>query len=167
VAFGVERGWHFYREAGYPATVSGLRLSHVVSWPELVSAPAEKLVARWPNAHGDEYADAVRAIVGVSLAVTSSGVRGLVEFSAAGIDKASGLAYVADEVGVSAGDVIAFGDMPNDLPMLRWAGRGVAVEWSHPAVCREISRRTPTKEAGGVAAYLEQLLGLRTGGRVV
>ena len=45
------------------------------------------------------------------------------EISAAGVTKAAGLAWYCDQLGVAAADVLAFGDMPNDVPMLTWAGR--------------------------------------------
>jgi phosphoserine phosphatase len=47
---------------------------------------------------------------------------------------------------VDAADVVAFGDMPNDLEMLRWAGHGVAMGNAHPAlldVADEVTPRTP------------------------
>jgi hydroxymethylpyrimidine pyrophosphatase-like HAD family hydrolase len=44
-----------------------------------------------------------------------------------GVSKASGLEYVARELGVDASDVLAIGDGRNDVEMLRWAGRGVAM----------------------------------------
>ena len=50
------------------------------------------------------------------------------------MSKASGLARFAARHGVDAADVVAFGDMPNDLPMLAWAGRGLAVANAHPEV---------------------------------
>ena len=44
-----------------------------------------------------------------------------------GVDKASGLEHVADKLGVAAQDVLAIGDGRNDIEMLQWAGRGVAM----------------------------------------
>ena len=58
----------------------------------------------------------------------------MVEVSAIGVTKGSALERVARSHAVGAQDVIAFGDMPNDLPMLTWAGRGVAMVNGHPAV---------------------------------
>ncbi len=123
----------------------------------MVSAPAGKLVARWPGRVVIDPVGAVRTVVGPALTVTSSGVPGLVEMSAAGVSKATGLAWVARSMGVARADVLAFGDTPNDLTMLRWAGRGVCVAWSDLQVKREIVARTPARSAGGVAAYLEAL----------
>ena len=77
---------------------------------------------------------------------------------ASGISKASGLASLAQEHGVEAADVVAFGDMPNDLPMLRWAGTSVAVANAHPDVLAEAGSVTTSNDEDGVAAVIEQLL---------
>jgi hydroxymethylpyrimidine pyrophosphatase-like HAD family hydrolase len=82
----------------------------------------------------------------------------LLEISAAGVSKASTLARVAAEHGVGADDVLAFGDQPNDLPMLTWAGTGYAVANAHPAVLAAIPRHTASVEDDGVAQVLEDLL---------
>jgi Cof subfamily protein (haloacid dehalogenase superfamily) len=58
----------------------------------------------------------------------------LAEISAKGITKASALAQVAAAQGMSAHDVVAIGDMPNDVPMLEWAGEAWTVENAHPEV---------------------------------
>lgn len=157
VVCAVERGGEFVHEPGYPAVSSGLRPTRAVSWADLVSAPAEKLVVRWPGRVVIDPVGAVRTVVGPALTVTSSGVPGLVEMSAAGVSKATGLAWVARSMGVARAEVLAFGDMPNDLTMLRWVGRGVCVAWSDLQVKHEILARTPARSEGGVAAYLEAL----------
>ena len=65
-----------------------------------------------------------------------------------GVNKASGLATVADELGVAAADVLAIGDGRNDIEMLRWAGRGVAmgqaVEEVHDAADASTATRRST-----------------------
>jgi Cof subfamily protein (haloacid dehalogenase superfamily) len=129
---------------------------------ELVSAPAAKLLVRAGTQSPDEFT----ALVGDCLAglaeATHSSSSGLVEVSAATVTKASGLAWVADSMGVAAREVLAFGDMPNDLPMLGWVGRGVAMINAHPAVraaAHDVTARTNDED--GVATYLETLLTLR------
>ncbi len=88
---------------------------------------------------------------------THSGV-GLVEISAAGVDKASALAWLCASDGIAPGEVIAFGDMPNDLPMLRWAGRGVAVANAHPDVLAGADEIARSNEEDGVAHIIAALL---------
>ena len=77
-----------------------------------------------------------------------------------GVTKATGLAEVARYLGVDAADVVAFGDMPNDLPMLAWAGLAYAVEGAHPEVLAAVPGRVLPPEKDGVGRELERLFGL-------
>ena len=77
--------------------------------------------------------------------------------TAVGVNKAAGLADVADEHGIDAADVIAFGDFLNDVPMLAWAGRGVAVANAHPEVLAIADEVTASNDDDGVAIVLESL----------
>jgi hydroxymethylpyrimidine pyrophosphatase-like HAD family hydrolase len=81
-----------------------------------------------------------------------------VEISASGVTKATGLAALGERLGIGPADVLAFGDMPNDVPMLLWAGRGVAVANAHPAAKAAADDQTLSNVDDGVAAYLERLL---------
>lgn len=128
----------------------------------LVAEPALKLLVRSgstapPDAPvpSQVLLDAARAVLDGLVEMTFSDPRGLVEVSAPGITKASGLAWVAERAGVAAADVVAFGDMPNDLPMLHWAGRGVAVANAHPSVLAAADEVTGDHDEDGVAARLE------------
>jgi hydroxymethylpyrimidine pyrophosphatase-like HAD family hydrolase len=100
-----------------------------------------------------------RALGGTAEATHSSSAA-LVEISAAGITKAAGLAWLCARQGVAAAEVIAFGDMPNDVPMLTWAGRSVAMAHAHPAVRDVADELTLTNDEDGVAVFLERLFGL-------
>ena len=51
---------------------------------------------------------------------------GYLEVTGPGADKGTALQLIAQELGVAQKDVVAFGDGPNDVTMLRWAGYGVA-----------------------------------------
>jgi hydroxymethylpyrimidine pyrophosphatase-like HAD family hydrolase len=66
---------------------------------------------------------------------------------------------VADGHGIDAADVIAFGDYPNDVPMLAWAGRGVAVANAHAEVLAIADEVTASNDDDGVAIVLERLAG--------
>ncbi|MFG1884627.1 HAD family hydrolase [Micromonospora sp. NPDC049102] len=127
---------------------------------ELLSLPAVKLLAR----AGEQDPDAFVAVVAAALVglaeATHSSSSGLVEISATGVTKAAGLDWYCDRLGVAAADVVAFGDMPNDVPMLSWAGRGVAVANAHPAVLAVADEVTGTNSEDGVAAYLEKVFGV-------
>jgi Cof subfamily protein (haloacid dehalogenase superfamily) len=162
VVFAVERdgGRQMRHEPEFP--VGPWEVNHESVGPatfaELLTRPAAKLLVR----AGVQLADEFTARVGVCLdglaEATNSSSSGMVEVSAVGVTKASALARVARGHAVGAEDVVAFGDMPNDLPMLTWAGRGVAMANGHPAVRAAAHDVTAaTNEDDGVAAYLERL----------
>lgn len=88
-----------------------------------------------------------------------SGADGLLEISSDGTSKASALAWVAEQRGIDAAEVWAFGDSPNDLPMLAWAGRSYAVANAHPSVLAEATHRCGPHTEDGVAQVLETLTG--------
>jgi hydroxymethylpyrimidine pyrophosphatase-like HAD family hydrolase len=84
----------------------------------------------------------------------------MVEISGLGVTKASTLEMLCAERGVAAEEVVAFGDMPNDLPMLAWAGTSYAMANAHSSV-RELAGDTaPGNDEDGVAVVLERLFGL-------
>ncbi len=123
---------------------------------EILGLPATKLLVRQPGATSDVMADAVSTVLGAAVEVTFSTGSGLIELSAPRITKGSGLAEVAKRAGVSAADVVAFGDMPNDLPMLSWAGHGVAMANAHPDVLAAADEVTAPHGEDGVALVLER-----------
>jgi len=122
----------------------------------LLSADVVKLLARHEELGSDELLSLAKSAVPEGAELTHSSSDGLLEISAAGVSKASGLATVCAELGVAADDVVAFGDMPNDLPMLAWAGTGVAVANAHPEVLAAADEVTASNDDDGVAAYLSR-----------
>jgi Cof subfamily protein (haloacid dehalogenase superfamily) len=162
VVFAVERdgGRQMRHEPGFP--VGPWEANHESVGPatldELLTRPAAKLLVRAGAQPPDEFTARVGACLHGLAEATNSSSSGMVEVSAAGVTKASALARVARSHAVEAADVIAFGDMPNDLPMLTWAGRGVAMANAHPAVRAAAHDVTDaTNEDDGVAAYLERV----------
>jgi hypothetical protein len=166
IAFAAEYGDALVREAEYPTRLDEDRADvRVGSYAEVVSRPVPKLLGRLPDLDADLLlARADAAIAGLATPTHSSFV-GLVEISAFGVTKATGLAYLAEQYGVAAADVVAFGDMPNDIPMLEWAGRGVAVGNAHTATQAVATSVTAANDEDGVAVHLEQLLGLPAAGQ--
>lgn len=77
--------------------------------------------------------------------------------SAAGATKAGALARYCEQHGIAPAHVLAFGDMPNDLPMLGWAGRSVAVANAHEDVMACVHEVTSSNDQEGVARVLERL----------
>ncbi|MEH0936842.1 HAD family hydrolase [Micromonospora psammae] len=132
----------------------------VESPEELCSVPAVKLLARAGEQDPDAFVQLVAGMLDGLAEATHSSYTGLVEISAAGVTKAAGLAWYATRLGVDERDVLAFGDMPNDVPMLTWAGRSVAVANAHPAVLEIADEVTAANSEDGVAAYLEKVFEL-------
>ncbi|SHN47969.1 HAD family hydrolase [Cryptosporangium aurantiacum] len=157
--FAVERGLRMMHEPDYPVRHDlGRTDEDEVSYDELVSAPAEKLLVRAPDVEAAELWTTCGGLFDGAVTPTHSGFRGLIEVSAAGVTKATGLAWVATRCGVDPDTVLAFGDMPNDIPMLSWAGRGVVVAGAHPEAAAVAHTVTTGNDADGVATYLDALL---------
>ena len=121
---------------------------------EIFDAPALKLLARHEELGAQEFWDLALAAVTDRAVVTWSSTSSLLEISAAGVTKASTLALLCDRLGVAPDDVIAFGDMPNDLPMLQWAGHSWAMAKAHPTVVEAAEQVAPSNDDDGVATVL-------------
>ena len=159
MAFAVERGLEYGCEPAYLSLGSlsqpqGDLLAEALA---LCAQPVTKLIARHPQRAAEDLFPAALRVAGARAVATYSSSRFL-EFSASGIDKASALTRYCARLGVSPAEVVAFGDMPNDIPMLRWAGRGVAVANAHPEALAAADAITAANMDDGVARYLDRLL---------
>jgi Cof subfamily protein (haloacid dehalogenase superfamily) len=124
---------------------------------DLVASPVTKLIARdttRPNAH---LAAVAARVVGESAAVSMAG-DSVVEINLAGVNKGAALQELAAELGIAQREVVAFGDYPNDLPMLIWAGRSVAPRNAHPDVLAVVDEVTESNDDDGVALAIGRLL---------
>jgi len=131
--------------------------NHEVPTAEVLGHPATKLMIRHRELSSDELARAATTVLnGAGLEVTYSTNRGLIELSAAGVTKATGLAEVCELLDVPAQRVVAFGDMPNDVEMLRWSGHGVAMANAHADVLAIADEVTAPNSEDGVAQVLER-----------
>ena len=162
LAVEVEDGRSFWYEETWPLHWDGEHKAvRVLTTPEeLTSAPAVKLLARSASHAPDDFYELVSRTLGSVAEATHSSSSALVEISAAGVTKAAGLAWLCEREGFTAADVVAFGDMPNDVPLLTWAGRSVAMGNAHPAVRAVADEVTLTNDEDGVAAYLERAFDL-------
>lgn len=124
---------------------------------EVWDATAVKLLVRAPGSSADVLRDGVVAAVG-DLATPTWSVPGLMEISATGVTKASALVALCAGLGVEAADVVAFGDMPNDIPMLAWAGASYAMADAHESVREVADHVAPPCADEGVAQVLATLL---------
>lgn len=155
----VERGDQLLHEENFPRAAGALnRTTRVVNRTELVSRPVSKLLIRSHAPTASQWATAVSEAIRPHLNAVDSGVPGLVEAVAIDVSKATGLAWMASHLGISQTDIVAFGDMPNDIPMLRWAGQGVVVAGAHPSVLDIADAVTASCSEDGVAAHLERLV---------
>jgi Cof subfamily protein (haloacid dehalogenase superfamily) len=127
-----------------------------VSIDDLLSAPAIKLLIRKAGARSADMAAELAKHIGIEGDITYSTNNGLVEIVPLGISKATGVEEVAKPLGISRGEVLAFGDMPNDLPMLLWAGHGVAMGNAHPDVLAAADEVTAPNSDDGVGRVLER-----------
>lgn len=118
---------------------------------------AGKLLARAPHQSHEEFLQRVERAVAGRAELGFSGAVGLAELTPKDVTKASGLARWCAGRGIDAADVWACGDMPNDLPMLRWAGRSFAVGNAHESVLAEADERLGSNDDDAVAVLLEQL----------
>ena len=160
--FAVEHGWEFRHESIYKprwdVDVPGVAEATL---EEMVTAPVAKLLGRHETLPREEFVALVEEVIGDLATVTNSSGDALVEISAAGITKASGLAKVAAGHGIGPEDVVVFGDMPNDIAAFEWVrdagGRAVAMAHAHPDLLAVATDVTGTNDDDGVAAFLAAL----------
>ena len=145
-------------EPGYLMPHPALPAVRIGRREELWTAPIIKVLVRHPELTDDALAEAARAVVGDLATVTLSGP-GTVELQPYGVDKGTGLALAAEALGLDPASAIAFGDMPNDLPMFRRSGYGVAMADAHPELKAAADEVTLSNGEDGVAAVLERLFG--------
>jgi Cof subfamily protein (haloacid dehalogenase superfamily) len=162
--FSVERTHTFRREPEYeayepdgsqpPAPVEDLLAQNRAE-------PLLKLLAKHPSLDPDAFLAVALSVAGRHGEITRSSASALLEISGAGVSKATTLAKCCAERGVTAAEVVAFGDMPNDLAMLEWAGTSYAVANAHPDVLAATAYRTRSNQDDGVARVIERILAVR------
>jgi hydroxymethylpyrimidine pyrophosphatase-like HAD family hydrolase len=151
-----------------------LRVQHGFNWPYpepahllprhevLPEGPVLKVFLRSSVLGQDELLARAKSVVDPADAEVTHAGLGFIEVLPPGITKATGLAIALERYGVGFGDVLVFGDMPNDLPMVTAVsdagGRAVAVANAHAAVRAATPNVTGGHDADGVARYLEAVL---------
>ena len=134
----------------------GLGHFTIATRDEVLAEPAAKLLIRGWGESSRELAATARASQPDDVSITYSTDDGLLEVAAAGVNKGSALAWLAEQWEIDAADVVAFGDMPNDLEMLRWAGSAFAMANGHAEVAAAAGRLAPHHDEDGVAQVLER-----------
>jgi Cof subfamily protein (haloacid dehalogenase superfamily) len=166
VGLAVERVGRSAHDAATPQFVSSPGYEHAwlnpdnteVSMEDLLSFPAVKLLIRKAGAQSADMAAVLAKHIGVQGDITYSTNNGLIEVTPLGISKATGVEEVARPLEIAGRDVVAFGDMPNDVPMLRWAGLGVAMGNAHPEAIAAADEVTARNTEDGLARVLERWL---------
>jgi 5-amino-6-(5-phospho-D-ribitylamino)uracil phosphatase len=121
----------------------------------LLSRPVTRVVFRDPESTVEEFVallDRVRP-EGVSCAV---GYKAWLDIGPLGVSKGTALVGIAERLGVPAEDCLAIGDGRNDIDMLEWVGRGVAMGQAPPEVQHAADDVTEPVSADGVAVELER-----------
>jgi len=158
--FALEKTGGFAREEAFMPRVAGLHGMPVGTLEQIVDGTVVKLLARHEEIAPEPFWEHAEELVGSLVTTTWSSVGALVEMSAAGVTKASTLARIATELGVEPHEVVAFGDMPNDLQMLTWAGSSYAMANAHPSVRGIAAHEAPPNDEDGVAVTLAGIFGL-------
>lgn len=158
--FAIEHTSGWASEVGFPTHPDDREHRTQGAWADIFRDDVVKILAVHPDLDPEVFWDRVAQAVGDTAVTTWSSSFALVEISAAGVTKAATLATVAAEMGVGREDVVAFGDMPNDLAMLEWAGTSYAMANAHETVRELADHLAPTNDDDGVAAVLAELFDL-------
>jgi len=154
---GITLEWHFLSDhPNPPGTPLVDRLE------DLLPGSTLKLLVQSGTPRPDLQQALARAF-GTRATVADSGVATLGEVSRPDVSKATTLATWLASRGVGPEDVWAFGDAPNDLPMLRWAGRSYAVANGCEPVRATVHEVCPSNADDGVAQVLERAVALASG----
>lgn len=158
VVFAVESRLGYRRERDFLDEYTTLQDVSAATLEELLDPLPGKVLARCDGVPSLQFHRIVDELVGDRGVVSYSGAPGLAEITAAGVTKAAALGDWCTAQGIDSADVYAFGDMPNDLPMLRWVGRSFGVANAHPDVLDMVDEVCPCNDDDGVAQVLEALL---------
>jgi Cof subfamily protein (haloacid dehalogenase superfamily) len=161
--FAAETLTGFHLEPGFIENGSSELLSEFTPAPLAETLTEDDAVVKFlaivREGTADDFLAEVAPAVGNLAAVTHSAPTiAMLELSVPGVNKAVTLAEYAASLGIEAADVVAFGDMPNDIEMLRWAGHGYAMASGHPEAIRAAGQQAPHFDDDGVAQILEEKL---------
>ncbi|WP_370459499.1 HAD family hydrolase [Isoptericola sp. BMS4] len=129
----------------------------VVDFEQLWSREVTRVVVRSPEHTPDDFS-AMAARIGLDDVTYAVGWTAWMDLAPRGVTKASGLERLRDRLGVAPAATVAVGDGRNDIDMLRWAGRGVAMGDADDVVRDAADEVTGTVEEDGAAAVLRSLL---------
>jgi hydroxymethylpyrimidine pyrophosphatase-like HAD family hydrolase len=122
---------------------------------DIVGEPVSRVIVRDPEATADDFVE-LAANLGLHGTDYVVGWTAWLDLSPVGVSKASGLQHVCDALGLAAADVLAIGDGRNDIEMLRWAGRGVAMGQAVEEVIAAADDVTGTVNDEGAAVEISR-----------
>ena len=125
---------------------------------DIVGEPVSRVIIRDPSASVDDFVALGRRL-GLHGTDYVVGWTAWLDLQPIGVSKASGLDYVCRHLGLTADDVLAIGDGRNDIEMLRWARRGVAMGQAVPEVHEAADVTTESVYDEGVAVELARHFG--------
>ncbi|MGA8845306.1 MAG: HAD family hydrolase [Nocardioides sp.] len=152
-----DRGSGYRVSVPFPEGELSGRMS-VTAIEDLVASPVSRVIIRDPDASADDFVD-LGARLGLHGTDYVVGWTAWLDLTPVGVSKASGLEKVCADLGVDAVDVLAIGDGRNDIEMLRWAGRGVAMGQAVQAVLDAADEVTDNVDVDGAAVELERWFG--------
>jgi Cof subfamily protein (haloacid dehalogenase superfamily) len=158
IHFAIDSTADLFHEAGFHDP-GYLGQHEVADLAPLAERDVIKLIARKEGLPSQQLVELLDAAVLQGVAVPFAGFGEWVELLASGVSKASGLAVVADRLGLGPDDVWAIGDEWNDVPMFEWAGTAVAMGDAPDHVRAAADRVVPSAADDGVAQLLEELVG--------
>ena len=121
---------------------------------KLLARPSDKI-----QQDADQFLIEAQAALDGIVDVTHSNFLDLmIEMSALGVNKGTGLEKYAASKGLNAENIAAVGDMPNDVPMIAWAGRGAAVDNAHDWVKEVATEFLPSNDDHGVAEFIARII---------
>ena len=149
-------GVGFRRSAPYPADEL-VGEQTVVPWEELLAHPTTRVTLRMPEATSEEFAEAVDR-AGLHGVAYSVGFSAWLDINPEGVSKGSALEIVRRRLHVEPGLTVAVGDQRNDVEMLRWAARGVAMGNAPTEVQDVADEVTGVVDDDGLVPVLRSLL---------
>lgn len=125
---------------------------------ELVADEVSRVIIRDPDSTSEDFVTLARTL-GLHGTNYFIGWTAWIDLAPEGVSKASGLQWVCDRLGVDAADVLAIGDGRNDIEMLGWAGRGVAMGQGPQVVHEAADHVTGPVQRDGAATELRRWFG--------
>jgi HAD superfamily hydrolase (TIGR01484 family) len=147
-----ERGVGYRVSGAFPEGELG-GTTIVAAVEDMVAEPVSRVIIRDPKATAEDFV-ALAANLGLHGTDYIVGWTAWLDLAPVGVSKASGLEYVAQQLGIDRADVLAIGDGRNDIEMLQWAGRGVAMGQAVEEVRAVADAVTESVEDDGAAVEI-------------